>query len=159
MSAVCVLTPAIIAGWPAITAAVSGAAAALGFSMSREAEAAVRQAMARTEEGATAVDVAVENSEVIAENVATGQEIVMARENVVVRVYRDERGQCRVSAEGPGRSREELQAVARQLVNKMTQIYVYNELMSELPGKGFTVVNEEATDREVVRIHVRRSTS
>ena len=38
MGACLILAPAIIAGWPAITAAVAGAAAAMGLSMASETE-------------------------------------------------------------------------------------------------------------------------
>jgi hypothetical protein len=156
MSAVCVLAPAVVAGWPAISAAVAGAAAALGFAVAREAAEVAGAANVEAEQnGAVSVEIAVEHSEVLGESTATGQEIVLTHGDVTVRVYRDERGQCRVAAHGVGRSRAELEQAARQVMDKMTQIYVYDRIMGELPARGFTVVSDEMTEDESVRIHVR----
>lgn len=156
MSAVCVLSPAVVAAWPAISAAVVGAAAALGMSVAREARAKV-ETMVSTNAAVGFVEVAVEHSEVVGETLATEEQAVLVKGNIRLRVFRDARGQVRVSAQGVGHSPEELQALAEELVHKMTQVFVYNKLMTELRNRGYTVVREEVGEDAAVRIHVRQA--
>jgi hypothetical protein len=163
MSAVFILTPTIIAAWPAISAAVAGAAAVLGFAVAREGARAYGEVkagvMGSLQEEQRSVEVAVENSEVLGEELATAQEIVLVRDDVRVRIGRDLRGAIRVCVDGKGRSREELQLVGERVVQKITQMYVYNKVMTELKNKGFTVVNEGVAEDETVHIHVRQQTA
>jgi len=160
MSAVCILAPTIIAGWPVISAAVAGAAAALGLSVAREGVAAAAAvAHARQEESQRTVEVAVEDCEVLGENLAGQEQMVLAKEDLTIRVFRDARGQCRVSVKGAGRSEAELRELAEELVQKLTQIYVYDRVMNELRSRGFTVVSEEVAADETVHIHVRQQAS
>lgn len=154
MSAVCILAPAIIGGWPAISAAVAGAAAALGMAVAKEGQEAAGEVSAAVE-AANSVEVEVENSEIVGQTVQTGQQIVLVQGDIRVRIYRDERGQLRVSVSGEGRSNAELQAVGEQVVNKVSQMFVYNKVMTELKSKGFTVVAQQQGEDEAVRIHVR----
>ena len=146
--------------WPAISAAVAGAAAALGFSLAREGARAYSEAVAGVEglQGAAqaTVEVAVENSEVLGENIATEQEIVLVKGDTRVRVCRDLRGSFKVCVDGSGQSREELRKVGEHVVEKITQMYVYNKVMTELKDKGFTIVNEGVAEDETVHIHVRQ---
>lgn len=151
MSAVLILTPVIVSSWPAIAAAVAGAATSMGFA----AKESISEAMA-VEEEQNSVEVEVEASEVLSENVATGQEIVLTKDNVELRVKRDERGRCTVCANGKGHSKAELQKMADEFSQKMVQCYTYNRVATELKNKGFQVVNEEMMEDEAVRIHVRR---
>ncbi len=151
MSAVLILTPVIVSSWPAIAAAVAGAATSMGFA----AKESISEAMAAQEEQ-NSVEVEVEASEVLGENVATGQEIVLTKGNVELRVKRDERGRCTICAKGKGHSKVELQQMAEEFSQKMVQCYTYNRVATELKNKGFQVVNEEMMEDEAVRIHVRR---
>jgi hypothetical protein len=151
MSAILILTPAVIAAWPAIAAACAGAAAALGMSVAQEAAESFRET--KTDHS---VQVEVENSEVLAQGIATGQRMVMTRGDMTVRVERDARGQVRVCVDGKAHSREELEAFGRQVAQKITQMFVYNRVMTEIKNKGFAVVQEEMDANEAVRIHVRR---
>jgi len=153
MSAVCILAPAIIAGWPAISAAVAGAATALGISVVHEGmEAAAQTVAARAER----VELTVEDCEIIGQSLATEQQVVLVKEDVTLRVSRDARGQCKVSVEGAGHSREELRAIGDEFVQKLTQMYVYNKVMTELRNKGFTVVSEAVGEDQTVHLHVRQ---
>ena len=154
MSTVVVLTPVIIGGWPVITAAVAGAAAALGCVMKNTVDQAVQEH--QVAEVAQSVEVELAESEVLAENLATEQEIVLIQGDVELRVGRDERGVCKVSATGKGRTKAELKQIAEEFAKKMTQCFVYNRVASELKNKGFQVVNEEVTEDDSIHIHVRR---
>lgn len=157
MSAVIVLTPVlapmVISAWPAITAAVVGAAAAMGMAVKEDAKGHVKSAVKNQERNS--VEVEVTQSEVL-QNITTGQEIVVTKGNIELRVRRDERGRCSVCASGPGHTKTELKALADQFSEKMTQCFVYNRVMTELKAKGFQLVNEEQMADETVRLHVRR---
>lgn len=153
MSTVLVLTPVIISSWPAITAAVAGAASALGLLVKESIKEANAQNQAEVEQS---VEVELSQSEVLAENLATGQEIVLNKGSIELRVKRDERGRCVVCAKGFGHSDVELKQIAEEFTQKLTQCYVYDKVMRELKTKEFQVVNEEVMNDESIRIHVRR---
>ncbi len=154
MSTVLILTPVIIGGWPAISAAVAGAAAALGFVAHRT----VQEVMAnvQTEEGVQNVEVELAESEVLAQSLTTNQQIVVTKGDIKIVVERDARGRCKVCASGKGHSKVELKQVAEEFTQKLTQCFVYNKVMKELKGKNFQVVNEEVTQDQSIRINVRR---
>ena len=159
MSAVCILAPTIIASWPAISAAVAGAAAALGMSIAQEGVHSVRRAVAaraNEEVSTSAVEVTVENAEVIGETMVTGQEMVLLKGDVTVRVFKDERGQCKVCIAGPAHSEAELRQMAEEFIQKVTQMYVYNKVMTGLKSKGFTVISEKVAEDDSVHLHVRQ---
>lgn len=153
MSTVLILTPVIIASWPAITAAVAGAAAALGLAVTHSVKESVEQANAEVEQS---VEVELAQSQVLAQSIATGKEIVVTKDNVELRVSRDQRGRCVVCAKGLGYSKAELKQMAEEFTQKLTQCFTYNRVVSELKNKNFQIVNEEVTEDESVRINVRR---
>lgn len=153
MSTVLILTPVIISSWPAITAAVAGAAAALGLVVKESAKEALAEQNVNVAES---VEVELSESEVLAQQLASGKEIVLTKGLVELRVRRDERGRCVVCASGVGHSKVELKQMAEEFTKKMTQCFVYNKVTSELKNKGFQVINEEVMEDESVRINVRR---
>ncbi len=153
MSTVLILTPVIIGSWPAITAAVAGAAAALGLAVTHSVKESVEQANAEVEQS---VEVELAQSQVLAQSMATGKEIVLTKDNVELRVSRDPRGRCIVCAKGLGYTKAELKQIAEEFTQKLTQCFTYNRVVSELKNKNFQIVNEEVTEDESVRINVRR---
>ena len=157
MSVVLVLTPVVIGGWPTITAAVAGAAAAMGLAISQRARDEVKvAAQNQLQAQQNVVEVEVADSEVLAENLVTDEEIVLTKGTVELRVRRDERGRCVVCASGLGHTDAELKTMAEEFAQRMTQCFVYNRVMSEVKDRGFNVVNEEQMEDETVRIHLRR---
>lgn len=152
MSTVLILTPIIIGGWPLITAAAVGAAAALGLTAAETVKESIKESQ---EEAQQEVEVELENSEVLAENLATGKEIVLTKGNIEIRISRDERGRCIVCAKGKGHTKAELKQVAKEFSQKMIQCFVYNRVKTELKNKNFQVVNEEVMEDNAVRINVR----
>jgi ABC-type transporter MlaC component len=153
MSTILILTPVIIGSWPAITAAVAGAAVALGMAVKESVHESVEQANAEVEQS---VVVELAESEVLAQSMATGKEIVVTKDNVEIRVSRDRRGRCVVCAKGHGYSKAELKQIAEEFTQKLTQCFTYNRVVTELKNKNFQIVNEEVTEDESVRINVRR---
>ncbi len=102
------------------------------------------------------VEVQLSQSQVLAENMATGQEMVLTKGTIELRVKRDERGRCVVCAKGIGHSKVELKQAADEFTQKLTQCYVYDKIMRELKTKEFQIVNEEVMKDDSIRIHVRR---
>ena len=140
MSFSLVLAPVVIASWPAITAAVAGAAAAMGLAV--KGNVSVSQSappQQRLQE--RSVEVTMAESEVLSENIATGQEIVLTKGSIEILVRRNELGLCSVCAKGIGHTEAELKTLAEEFTQKMTQIYMYNRVMTELKAKGFQMVN------------------
>ena len=153
MGAVLVLTPVIIGSWPAITAAVAGAASAMGLIVSESVKETVKESQSDAEQS---IELELSDSEVLAESMTTDQEIVLTKGDIELRVKRDERGRCSVCAKGTGHSQTELKQIAEEFTQKLTQCFVYDKVMRELKNKDFQVVNEEVSEDESIRIHVRR---
>ena len=82
--------------------------------------------------------------------------MVLTKGNVQLTVERDARGRCKVCASGKGHSKVELEQMAQQFTEKLTQCYVYDRVVRELKNKSFQVVNEEVMQDESIRINVRR---
>ena len=154
MSTVLILAPVIIANWPAIMVAVAGAASALGFTVTKTAQEQKQQV--EVEQGVQSVEVEVADSEVLAQSLATDQQIVLTKGSIKICVKRDERGRCSVCATGKGHSKVELKQIAQEFTQKLTQCFVYDRVMRELKNKSFNIVNEEVMEDESIRIHVRR---
>jgi hypothetical protein len=151
MSTVLLLTPVVIASWPAIVGAVTGAAAAMGLAVSRRSAGAGVKV-----EAATQVEVELEDSAALNENTPQDEAIVLERDGIQLTVSRNARGRYRVCAAGKGHSKAELRAVAEEFSRRMTQCFIYNRMVTELRDKGFRVVSEEQLEDQSVRIHVRR---
>jgi translation initiation factor 1 (eIF-1/SUI1) len=156
MSTTLIIAPIVIASWPAISGAAIGAAAALGFALTKEAQALKAKIEGKAEACCEEVEISMENSEILEKSLHAGQEMVFSKDNVTIRITRDERGRCVVCASGTGHTKTELKTMAEQFSQKLTQCFTYNRVMTELKNKNFNVVNEEVMTDESVRIHVRR---
>jgi len=156
MSAIIILTPIVIASWPAIAAAVAGAASAIGLAARQAVKDSVKDLERQKAETVQQVELELADSSVLSKNLAGEKEIVLTKGGIELRVSSDERGRCRVCAKGKGHSQQELKQLAEQFTQKMTQCFIYNRVASELKNKGFQVVNEEVMKDDAIRIHVRR---
>ena len=150
MSTVIVLAPLIVAGWPAITAAVTAAVATMGFSMARAGVG--NQQYASTE---SRTEIEVENSEVLQGAAGTGQEIVVEREGVRATFTRDPRGALKICMEGKGYSKSDLKKIGEELLDRVTQQYVYHRIVTELKERNMSIVDEEVAKDRTVKIRVR----
>jgi hypothetical protein len=150
MSTVIVLAPLIVAGWPAITAAVTAAVATMGFSIAR---AGVLDQRLTTSENRAEIEV--ENSEVLLGSAGTGQEIVVEREGVRAIFTRDPRGALKICMEGKGYSKSELKKIGEELLGRVTQQYVYHRIVTELKERNMSIVDEEIAKDRTVKIRVR----
>ncbi|NLF08436.1 MAG: DUF1257 domain-containing protein [Pirellulaceae bacterium] len=150
MSTVIVLTPIIIANWPVITAVVAAAVGTMGFSAVQTTE---TQKIAGTE--TTREEIEVDNSDILQNAEGRGEQIVVEREGLRATFSRDTRGTLRVCMEGRGHSKAELRRIGRELVDRVTQQYVYHRVITELKERKMHVVSEEVAEDRTVKIHVR----
>ena len=150
MSTVIVLTPIIIANWPVITAVVAAAVGSLGFSTVQATESEQSHVADAARE-----EIEVDNSEILASAAGRGEEIVVEREGLRAVFTRDARGTLRVCMEGRGQSKAELRRIGQELVDRVTQQYVYHRVMTEMKQRNMHVVSEEVAEDRTVKIRVR----
>jgi hypothetical protein len=153
MSTVIILAPIVVAAWPAIAAAVTAAAAGMGLAVREQIkDTASEEQQAKV----NAVEVEIEDSQVLAQALARGKEIILTKDQATLKISRDDRGSIKVCAEGLGYTKTQLEGMAEEFIKKMTQCYVYNRTVTELKNKKFQMVNEEVAKDGTIRIHVRR---
>jgi hypothetical protein len=153
MSCVCILTPVVIAAWPAFSAAVLAAATSLGYQVASEA--AKSDAATVGTKSAGKVQLEIENSEVVTNQLGREQQISVTREGVTITFSRDARGRASLCVTGEGRSKDELRALGEELSQSVVQHYVYQKLMDEVRARGFNVVEEETGADRSIRLKVR----
>ena len=124
MSAVVVLAPLIVGGWPVITAAVTAAIGSMGFAVVTSNAAQRSRTITRTE-------IDVEDSEILQGEAGTEQSIVVQRDGIRAKFQRDARGSLKVCMEGVGVSDAELKRIGEELLGAVTQQYAYHRIVSE----------------------------
>ncbi len=148
MSAVVVLTPIVIASWPAVSAAAVAAAAALGY--------AVRpQAAKPPEKIENFAEAEVGESEVVGSELAGSETIQLQRDDVTIEVRQDGQGRCRVCARGRRHSKRELQRMADDVAGRIVQQFIYHKLLTELKSRDGEIVQQERLADDSVRVHIR----
>jgi hypothetical protein len=150
MSVVCLITPVVIAAWPAFSAAVAAAATSLGYTVV-EAGSAVQTS--KTKLPSVQLDIA--NSEVVTDTLGRDQRIAVQRDGVTVTFERDVRGRATLCVTGPGRSDAQLRALGEELSRAVVQSYVYQRIKDEMRRREFVIVEEETTDDRSIRLKVR----
>ena len=152
MSAVCILTPVVIAAWPAFSAAVVAAATSLGYQVAaRAAETPVEL----EEEKPTRVQLEIDQSELVTDQLARDQRITVTRDGASVTFSRDARGKAALCVSGEGYTEDALRALGEELGQRVVQRYVYQKLMDEIRARQFMVVEEEVTETQAIRLKVR----
>ncbi|HEX3626225.1 MAG TPA: DUF1257 domain-containing protein [Verrucomicrobiae bacterium] len=154
MSCVCILTPVVIAAWPAFSAAVVAAATSLGYQVATEASNAKRIATT-TQNPAGKVQLEIENSEVVTNQLGRDQRIVVTKDGVTITFSRDARGKASLCVTGQGHDKEELKALGQELSQAVVQQYVYQKLMDEMRARGFNVIQEETNADRSIHLKVR----
>lgn len=158
MGAVLILAPAIIAGWPAITAAVTGAAVAMGLTVGHTVAAEAKEAINKSnlkKDKLTSVELDMAQSEVLESSLTGNEQIVLSKNGMSVRIERDEFGQLRFHVDGTNRSKQELEQFGHEIMEKVTQTYIYNRVVTELKRKNMQILSEEVGQDQSVHIHLR----
>ncbi len=153
MSAVCILAPVVIAGWPAFSAAVMAAAASLGYQIASEAAKPIQKTTEKKQSGSVQLEIA--RSEVVTSQLGRDQRISITREGVTVTFSRDARGKAALCVTGTGQTDETLRALGEELSRAVVQQYVYQKLLDEMRSRGFVVVEEETSEDRSIRLKVR----
>jgi len=153
MSCVCILTPVVIAAWPAFSAAVMAAATSLGYTLVDEQQwANEARSLAKSD---NRVDLEVPHSELVMDTLQRDQHISVTRDGVTVTFARDARGKASLCVTGEGHSEAELRARGEQLSQRLVQKYVYQRLMQEMSARQFVVVEEGTDENHAIRLKVR----
>jgi hypothetical protein len=135
MSTIIVLTPIIVTNWPVIMAVATAAVGTLGFTAAQQVEAEANVS------GTTREEIEVDNSEILANTAGQSEEIVVQREGLKATISRDARGALRVCMEGRGYSKAELRTVGQEIVDTVTQQYVYHRVITEMKQRNMHVVS------------------
>ncbi|HEX3601240.1 MAG TPA: DUF1257 domain-containing protein [Lacipirellulaceae bacterium] len=151
MSTVMVITPIIIANWPAITAAVAAAVGSIGFSavQQRGSIEVGRSSTVNREE------IEVEDSDILQGTEGTTEQMVVERDGVRATFSRDARGALKLCLEGGGLSKAQLRKLGEDLIGRVTQQYAYHRIVTELKQRNMTIVDEQVTTDQTVKIRVR----
>jgi hypothetical protein len=153
MSCVCILTPVVIAAWPAFSAAVIAAATSLGYAVAEET---TKSSEAPHEsKSVNRVDLEVPQSELVMGTLNRDQRISVTRDGVTVIFARDPRGKASLCVTGDGHTEAELRARGEELSQRVVQKYVYQRLMEEMRARQFVVVEEEGIAGQAIRLKVR----
>ena len=151
MSCVCILTPVVIAAWPAFSAAVVAAASSLGYELvsdkARKAEEIV--------DSDKTVRLDLSQSELVTDQLGRDQRLAVTRDGVTITFSRDERGRASICVEGTGQDKTKLRALGEELGHRVVQQYVYQKLMEEMRSRQFVVVDEEVDENHAIRLKVR----
>jgi hypothetical protein len=144
-----VVAPAIAAAsWSLLSAAVAGTAAALGYKV-LDAEKSLEEI-----ECDNSVEVELEGSQVIAENMRRESQFVISNGDITATFARSADGRCTMHVAAKNMTEEELSAAGREIMGQVTQQYAYNKVLTELKGQGFTVSHEEVAEDKTIRIKV-----
>jgi hypothetical protein len=138
-----------------ISAAVVAAVGTMGFSAVQTVAHGEASTTNKTKTETAEIDV--ENSEILAASVGTDEEIVVEKEGLRAVFSRDARGSLRVCVEGHGHSKAELRRIGQELIDRVTQQYVYHRIVSELKERHMTIVDEEVKEDRTVKIRIRNS--
>jgi hypothetical protein len=150
MSTVMVITPILIANWPAITAAVAAAVGSMGFGSLQDAESRTAAGVGTNRE-----EIEVEDSEILQGTAGMNESIVVMRDGIRATFSRDARGALRLCLEGGGLSKSELRKLGDELIGRVTQQYAYHRIVTELKQRNMTIVDEQVTADKTVKIRVR----
>lgn len=149
MGAVIVLTPIVISAWPAISAAVAGAASSLGFAIAtgRADETTRGEAASRVEEQ-------MPESEILDVAAGQSQTISIVKDGVTVEFHRDERNSCRMCISG-NKSRGELKRIGAEVSGRVVQQFAYHKLVTELKKRNYGIVEEKVQQDQSIKVRVR----
>jgi len=146
MGATIVLIPVVITAWPMIAASVTAAAVSAGFHVMK---------VVKKQKKVEAIDLTMDNMDVVAESLARDDKITVARDAVEVTFSRDAHGHFKTSVEG-NMAKDELKKIGEDLAGRVIQSYIHKRLSQELQNQGFVTLEEEKGPEDTIRLTVRR---
>jgi hypothetical protein len=151
MGAVSILTPVVIAAWPAFSAAVVAAATSMGYSVAREIE----QNRSSGPNLPERVELEIPQSELVMDQLGREQRLSVTRDGVTVTFSRDARGRAALTVTGKGRTEEALRAMGEELSQRVVQHHVLQKLRHEMQARQFLVVEEQMDVQQAVHMKIR----
>lgn len=152
MSAVCIIAPVVIAGWPVFSAAVMAAASSLGYQLASEA---ARELKSTTKQ-AMQVELDIDRSEMVTGQLHRDQRISVTREGVTVTFARSARGKANLCVTGQGHTEEALRALGEELSRAVVQQYVYQKIVEEVRARGFVIAEQNTAEDRSIHLTVRQ---
>jgi len=158
MSVCFVVVPVVVGAWPAISAAVVAAGAAMGYQTVRKLENRLEGSLdAIGNPHLHSIEMTMPNSQVVADTLMRGESFTMERQGVQATFRVDGRGACQVHLSGEGMTDQQLQAAGTELMDRVRQQYAYAKVMQEMEERGFQVVAQDVEENNSIRIRVRRT--
>jgi len=164
MSAAVVLIPVLSGvGWSVLSAAVAGVTNSLGFSLLGEGVKAAANLGTQAKGAGTelagesaSAEHELESTNLAQEDVAKLKQLTMCQGDIRLHIRQREDGTCTVCAEGKGKSKAQLKALAKQVGERLVQQMVYHRVTTELAGRGFQVLTQQVEEDGRIRIRVVR---
>lgn len=153
MSCVCILTPVVIAAWPAFSAAVVSAATSLGYQVISES--LTSRDAAASANSPNRIELEIDQSELVTDSLGRARQLQVAKDGITVTFSRDARNRASLCVEGKGHTEAELRRAGEELGQRTVQHYVYQKLMSEMEARQFVLVEEEVDENHAIRLKVR----
>lgn len=152
---IAVAAPLAIVEWPLLCATAAGIASSLGYCVLKDAK-QTEELEIQQKEMENSVEISLEKSHILGENLARGSSFILQKDDITTVFKRTTDGGCSVHVSGKNKTDQELRAIGDQLVNKITQQYTYNKVITELKKKGFSVDHEELSQDQTIRIQVSK---
>jgi hypothetical protein len=143
----------VIAAWPAFSAAVVAAATSLGYTIVEEGIKQQNSATVKT--GQHAINLEIEQSEIVTNQLIRDQRIRVTRQGVTVTFSRDARGKAAICVTGEGYTDDELRTLGEELSQRVVQKYIHQRLLDEIRARQFVVVEQEVDENQAIRLKVR----
>jgi len=150
MSTVIVVAPVVVAAWPAIAAAVTGAIGALGFAIVQGETGVAQRVQTKNK-----AEITVDDAEILAGSEGLDERLVVEKEGIRAVFTRDARGALKVCVEGEGLSKTQLKKIGEDLIGRVTQQFVYHRLVTELKDRHMPIVEEQVEQDRTIKIRVR----
>ncbi len=147
------LTPIVIAAWPAFASAVAAAASSLGYNLVADKLEGADSEHAAQEP--TKVNLDLPQSELVTDRLGRDQRITVSREGVTVTFSRDARGRAAICVTGHGYTEHALRALGEELAKRVVQQYVYQRLIEEIRARQFVIVEEHVDENNAIHLKVR----
>ena len=151
LGSIFILIPAIATAWPAMLPILAAAAGTLGYGALREEDFTRVELRNRT----NMVELVLPNTDVISQTLGSETEVLFTKEDITLGIQVDVRGKCKIKVWG-AKSQTQLSEIGTQFANEILKQYVYNKVTTELPQKGFSVVNETTDEKESINLQIRR---
>ncbi len=154
MSGIFVVVPVLTLA-PVVLSATAAVAASLGFSMVHRTVEDL-QNLFHTEEGGDFVEFDVAEARGLTRLIQEQGPLVLERQDATI-AFVPGKGRVQMLVRGRGGgSREDLEALGRQVLDGMAQQYAYHLVVSDLKARGFDKVEETRDEDGTLHLRLRR---